>query len=83
MKGQEQHDWNSHPWVSQALEEANKQFARIKIKNRLSVYYLMKKLKYSNPEFWKKMYAVIEENLYDLNPHEFEKFFLRYYQVSD
>lgn len=49
----------------------------------MSVYYLMKKLKYSNEEFWKKMYAHIEENIYDIGSFEFEKFFLRYYKVSD
>jgi hypothetical protein len=29
------------------------------------------------------MYSLIEENVYDLYPSEFERFFLRYYKVSD
>ena len=83
VKGQEEHDWNSHPWVGRVLEEVNRQFVRIKKGNHLSVYYMMKKLRYSNEDFWKKMYAQIEENIYDLGSFEFEKFFLRYYKVSD
>ena len=60
VKGQEDHDWNSHPWISKALEQVNLQFFRIKKKDHISVYYLMKKLRCSNPEFWKKMYSHIE-----------------------
>lgn len=29
------------------------------------------------------MYALIEENIYELYPSEFERFFKRYYKVSD
>lgn len=47
------------------------------------MYYLMKKLNCRHSEFWKKTYSIIEENLYELYPSEFEKFFLRYYKVSD
>lgn len=83
VKGQQEQDWNTHPWVSKALDEVNNKFVRIKNKDKLSVYYLMKKLGCQSPEFWKKMYAVIEDNLYDLYPSEFERFFLRYYKVSD
>lgn len=43
----------------------------------------MKKLRYSNPDFWKKVYGLIEENLYDLYPNELEKFFSKYYLVAD
>lgn len=39
----------------------------------------MKKLRYSDETFWKKLYAKIEENIYDLNDSEFEYFFLGYY----
>ena len=24
ISGQEKHDWNAHPWVSQALDQVNK-----------------------------------------------------------
>lgn len=30
------------------------------------MYYLMKKLKYSNADFWKKIYSHIEEHVYEL-----------------
>jgi hypothetical protein len=68
IQGQEEHDWNSHPWVSKALDRVNKEFVRVKRKNNLSIYYLMKKLKFSNPQFWTKVYSIIEEDIYDLYP---------------
>lgn len=49
----------------------NIQFGRIKKGDHIAVYYLMKKLNYSNQDFWKKMYAHIEEHIYDLNSGEF------------
>ena len=48
VKGQEEHNWNEHPWVSKALDEVNRLFFRIKKKDYLTVYYLMKKLRYEN-----------------------------------
>lgn len=48
VKGQEAHDWNSHPWISKALEQVNQQFFRIKKKDHIPVYYLMKKLNCNN-----------------------------------
>lgn len=83
VPGQEKHDWNEHIWISKAFEHIVKNFNRIKRKDFLSMYYLMKKLNCKHSEFWKKTYSIIEENLYELYPSEFEKFFLRYYKVSD
>ena len=60
IKGQEKHDWNSHPWIKKAMDEVDRQFIRIRRVDRLNVYYMMKKLGYSKPEFWSKMYALIE-----------------------
>lgn len=59
IKVQEDHDWNTHPWICKALDEVDRQFNKIKTVDRLNVYYLMKKLRYSKPEFWSKMYALI------------------------
>ncbi len=69
--------------MSKAFDYISNNFNRIKHKDYLSMYYLMKKLNCTNPTFWEKMYAKIEENLYELTPSEFEKFFLKYYKVSD
>jgi hypothetical protein len=71
VEGQQEHDWNTHAWVSKAFDYVSTNFQRIKNKNYLSMYYLMKKLNCRNEDFWKKMYARIEENLYDLYPSEF------------
>lgn len=83
MPGQEKHDWNQHAWVSKALDFVNNNFNRIKRKDYMSMYHLMKKLNNKSELFWKQMYAQIEEMLYDMYPSEFEKFFLKYYKVSD
>lgn len=71
MEGQESYDWNAHAWISRAFEYIGSNFNRIKNKDYLKMYYLMKKLNCKNELFWKKMYAKIEESLYDLTPNEF------------
>lgn len=48
IEGQEKHDWNSHAWVSKAFDSVNTNFFRIKKKDYLPMYYLMKKLKCTN-----------------------------------
>jgi hypothetical protein len=68
VEGQENHDWNTHIWVSKAFDSVNSNFNRIKNKDYLTMYYLMKKLKCTNQDFWKKMYAKIEDMLYELYP---------------
>ena len=71
IKGQENHDWNTHPWISKALDRVNNEFNRIKKNGHLPMYYLMKKLKYSNADFWKKIYSHIEEHVYELYASQF------------
>lgn len=57
MAGQEKHDWNSHPWVRPAMDYVRYNFFRITPDKLLKFYYLMKKLKYSDEQFWAQMYA--------------------------
>ena len=83
VRGQEKHNWNRHPWVSKAFEVLCKQYARIRPKDKLSMYYLLQRLNCKHEPLWKKIYADIEENIYDLPTQEFEKFFMKYYKVSD
>jgi hypothetical protein len=83
VKGQEKHDWNAHPWVSKAFSRVNDQFGRLKKNEYLSLYNLMKKLGCRHEGFWKKVYNLIEENLFQLYPSDVERFFLRYFKVSE
>ena len=71
IEGQENHDWNQHPWVNQAFEYLNKNFKIIQSKQLMFYYHLMKKLNCKHEEFWKKLYYQIEEHIYDLFPSEF------------
>jgi hypothetical protein len=59
IEGQEKQDWNAHAWVSKAFDSVNSNFNRIKKKDYLTMYYLLKKLKCNNQDFWKKMYVKI------------------------
>lgn len=59
IKGQEKHDWNKHEWVSNALKAVKDNFSKIKKVDYMNFYFLMKKLKYQDEDFWKKMYEAI------------------------
>ena len=58
-------------------------FGRIKKVDIMNYYYLMKKLNYSDADFWKKMYQKINDNLYDIPGHHFEDLLIRYYDVIE
>ena len=79
VEGQKEHDWNEHEWVSKALQRVRDDFNRIQKPSVMSFYFLMKKLGYSDSAFWKKMYAKIEEHIYDLHGQHFEYIFITYY----
>jgi len=52
---------------------------QIKKVDTMNFYFLMKKLRYTDEEFWKKMYARIEQNIYDIYPRYFSYIYLTYY----
>ena len=83
VKGQEQHDWNQHEGVGKALHQIRDNFQRIRKAEVMPYYFLMKKLGYTDAEFWRKMYAKLEEELYDLHSQHFELLFVRYYGRFD
>lgn len=55
----------------------------IKKKDIMSFYYLMKRLRYADTQFWKNLYARIQENYYDFTPKQFEYLYLNYYDKMD
>lgn len=79
IKGQETHDWNKHEWVCAAMDKVKENIDKIPKGDIMNFYFLMKKLRYTNEEFWKKMYAKIEENIYDFFPNQFSYIYLTYY----
>ena len=79
VKGQENHDWNGHDWVRGAMDKYFDNFYRIREKDTMKTYYIMKKLRYDKEEFWKKIYEKIEKHMYDLRSPDFEYLFLGYY----
>ena len=48
----------------------------------MKFYHLMKKLNCKHEDFWNKLYAKIEDDIYELYPTEFEFLFLTYYKKS-
>lgn len=66
----------------QGLNKVRDEFARIKKVDIMNFYYLMKKLNYADKDFWKKVYARIEENIYDLYPRQFEYIYMTYYDTA-
>jgi hypothetical protein len=79
VKGQEAHDWNTHPWVSPAMAEVEKNLHTIKPKDIMNFYFLMKKLRYADKRFWRRMYKKIEHNICELSPNHFSYIFLTCY----
>jgi hypothetical protein len=79
VKGQEEHDWNTHEWVAVVFKYLKDNMKRMKRKELMFYYFMLKKLKYSDEEFWKKMYARIEENIYEISNKNFSYLYLTYY----
>jgi hypothetical protein len=52
---------------------------KIKKTEIMDYYYLFKKLRYSDEEFWKKMYAKIERNIYEISTANFSYIYTTYY----
>ena len=82
-EGQEKHDWNTHEWVKGAMDKFLDNFYRIREKDTMICYHMMKKLKYDRNEFWDKIHIKILKNLYELRPADFEFVYLEYYGRFD